>query len=70
MADLSAEDIEIRAIKDAYDALKCLDPEGRSRAMTWLHSKFESEHEKAVAARHEAARQRVSATEGKDGKHG
>jgi hypothetical protein len=47
--DISFDDIEIRAIKEAYDALKCLDQDGVRRAMTWLESKFHDEHSKPKA---------------------
>ncbi len=69
MVDLSADDIEIRAIREAYDVLKCLDPEGRNRAMTWLQSKFADEEQKGREAREQSIRSRVRAL-GKEGKHG
>lgn len=60
MADISFDDIEIRAIKEAYDALKCLDDTGRQRAMQWLWSKFADEEREGRAARAESARKRVA----------
>lgn len=44
--DISMDDIEIRAIGEAYDALKCLDMVGTQRALAWLESKF---HDKFTA---------------------
>jgi len=51
MADISADEIEIRAIREAYDALKCLDEAGRNRAMQWLYSKFVDEELQGREAR-------------------
>ena len=68
MADLSADDIEIRAIREAWDALKCLDPEGRNRAMAWLQSKFADEELKGKQARELSVRPRVR-TLGKGAAH-
>lgn len=65
MADLSADEIEVRAIKEAYDALKRLDDAGRQRAMEYLWSRFADEERQGRAARAESARQRV--TQGKKG---
>lgn len=56
MADLSNDEIEIRAIKEAYDALKCLDDAGRSRALTWLYSRFAQEELEGREARRTAVR--------------
>lgn len=61
MADLTIQDIEIRAIKEAYDALKCLDDAGRQRAMQWLWSKFSDEERDGRAARAASARMRLTA---------
>lgn len=38
--EISADEIEIRAIRKAYDALKCLDMAATQRALAWLESKF------------------------------
>lgn len=61
MPDLSWDDIEIRAIREAYDALKCLDDAGRQRAMQWLWSKFADEEREGKAAREQSARTRIAA---------
>jgi hypothetical protein len=45
-------DTEIRAIKEAYDALKCLDMTQTQRALAWLESRF---HEKFAAPKHSPA---------------
>lgn len=60
MKNISVDDIEIRAIKEAYDALKCLDDAGRSRALHWLFSKFGDEEQQGRKARHEATLKRIS----------
>lgn len=60
MVDVSADDIEIRAIKEAYDALKALDFEGRNRSMQWLQSKFADEEQQGRKAREESARRRIT----------
>jgi hypothetical protein len=46
VTDISFDDIELLAMKNAYDELKCLDPEALDRAMTWLRAKFLYEHTK------------------------
>lgn len=61
MADLSGPDIEIRAIKEAYDALKRLDDAGRQRAMQWLWSKFADEERDGRASRAASTRMRLTA---------
>lgn len=60
MKELSADDIEIRAIQRAYDELKCLDPDGRERALTWLMARFEDERIQGRAAQEAARRERIA----------
>ena len=60
MSDISTDEIEILAIRGAYDELKCLDPEGRERAMEWLRARFEDERIKGHIAREATARERIA----------
>lgn len=60
MKETSANDIEIRAIQRAYDELKCLDPDGRERALAWLIARFEDERIQGLAAQETARRERIA----------
>lgn len=58
---MTIHDIEIRAIQRAYDELKCLDPDGRSRAIEWLKARFDDEEIRGREAREDAARKKIAA---------
>jgi hypothetical protein len=60
MKEISAKDIEIRAIQRAYDELKCLDPEGVTRALEWLRARFEHEAIEGRKAREASQRERIA----------
>ena len=41
--EISFDEIELRAMGEAYDALKCLPPDALTRAFTWLNAKLKDE---------------------------